>query len=86
MAIIEIQIGTRAIWVNADTGECIGRFGVYGIDVHRPVADQHLGECLECTHGRTTREDWHRFQRSMLAHHGVDMSGVPMPDFVREVH
>jgi hypothetical protein len=81
--IAEIQIGPRAIWVNADTGECIGRFGVWGIDVHRRMADQHLGECLNCTHARTTSDDWIEFQRSMLVHHGVDLSRIETPSFVK---
>lgn len=80
-----VEIGARAVWVNAgDTGECLGRFGVYGIDVHRRISNQHLGECLDCTHARTTAADWQRFQRSMLAHHEVDLSGVPTPGFVKE--
>jgi hypothetical protein len=77
----EIIIGSRAIWVNAPTGECIGRFGVWGIDVHRRMQDQHLGECLDCTHARVTTKDWARFQASMLEHHAVDLSGVPVPNF-----
>lgn len=81
---IQIDIGHRAIWVNAETGECIGRFGVYGIDVHRRMVDQHLGECLDCTHGRVTPAEWTRFQESMLAHHGVDLSDVDMPSFVHQ--
>jgi hypothetical protein len=81
---VEILIGTRAVWVNGNTGECLGRFGMWGIDVHRPISDQHLGECLDCTHARTKPEDWRRFQRSMLAHHGVDLSHIETPDFVKE--
>jgi hypothetical protein len=80
-----IQIGHRAIWVHAgDTGECLGRFGVYGIDVHRRIGDQCSGQCLDCTHNRTTADDWNRFQRSMLAYHGVDLSHIPMPSFVQD--
>ena len=80
-----VQIGARAVWVHAgDTGECLGRFGMYGIDVHRRIEDQSLGQCLDCSHSRVTADDWHRFKRSMLFHHGFDMSGVPMPDFVKE--
>jgi hypothetical protein len=80
----EVQIGAQAVWVNAPTGECIGRFGVYGIDVHRPIAEQHLGQCLDCTHERVTPKDWTRFQNSMLTYHGVDLSAVEMPSFVKE--
>lgn len=80
----QVDIGARAVWVNAGTGECIGRFGVYGIDVHRTIADQYLGECLDCTHGRVTLADWTRFQRSMLAYHGVDISNVEVPSWINQ--
>lgn len=80
----QIDIGHRAVWVNGPAGECIGRFGIMGIDVHRRIEDQHLGECLDCTHDRVTPADWHRFQKSMLTHHSVDLSAVPMPVFIRE--
>lgn len=80
----QVEVGHRAVWVNAgDNGECLGRFGLYGIDVHRRISEQHLGQCLDCTHGRTTSSDWTRFQQSMLEHHGVDLSAVTMPSFVR---
>ena len=79
-----ILIGTSAVWVNASTGECLGRFGVWGIDVHRRIVDQHLGQCLDCTHKRVTEADWRRFQRSMMQHHGIDLSGVAAPVFVKE--
>lgn len=77
-----VQIGHQAVWVNASTGECLGRFGRMGIDVHRRVEDQGLGQCLDCTHSRTTREDWCRFQQSMMRFHGVDLSDLPTPEFV----
>ena len=78
----EILIGTCAIWVNADTGECIGRFGRFGIDIHRRVEDQHLGQCLYCTHARVTAYDWVQFKVGMRMFHGVDLSRVDMPRFV----
>lgn len=81
-----VEIGRRAVWVHAnDTGECLGRFGVYGIDVHRRISEQNLGQCLDCTHGPTTAADWHRFQNSMLEHHGVDIFAVDAPAFVKEI-
>lgn len=80
---IEIQIGHRAIWVNAPTGECIGRFGIMGIDVHRPMNEQHLGQCLDCIHARVTRSDWDRFVTSMLRYHGADLSHVKAPEFAQ---
>jgi len=60
----EILTGANAVWVNDETGHCIGRFGRLGIDVHYP-ADQALdqpSQCLACTHGRTGEGEWQRFR------------------------
>ena len=80
----EVLIGHQAVWVNGGRGECLGRFGIWGIDVHRRVDEQHLGQCLDCTHSQTTPDDWGRFQKSMLMHHGVDLFHIRMPSFVKE--
>lgn len=77
-----IQIGSRAIWISGPQGECLGRFGVYGIDIHRRLSGQHLGECLDCTHGRVNYSDWVRFVRGMSKHHDVDLSSLMTPGFV----
>lgn len=82
-ASFQIQIGHRAVWVNAATGECIGRFGIFGVDVHRTASEQHLGKCLDCTHGRVTASDWQRFVTSMLHYHGVDIAGMAVPEFAK---
>ena len=80
----QVEVGHAAVWVNADTGECIGRFGLYGVDVHRRIGDQGaLGECLKCTHERTTAADWKIFQDAMMEHHGVDLSRLSAPSFVK---
>lgn len=80
----EILVGDRAVWINDSFG-CLGRFGVMGIDVHRKLDDQHLGQCLDCTHAKVNPQDWTRFQSSMMTHHGVDLSHVEMPDFARAI-
>lgn len=81
----QIQVGTRAVWINAnDTGECIGRFGVFGSEVHRRISEQRLGYYLEVTSGRVTMKDWHYFQESMLAHYGIDLLHIAVPSFVSE--
>lgn len=68
------------VWVNAPSGECIGRFGRQGIDVHRTIADQiGLGECLHCTHAPTTAADWDTFVEKMQEHHGVKIARQHRP-------
>lgn len=68
----QVISGLNAVWVNAPDGHCIARFGFQGIDVHRRLDQQGvLGECLACTHGRTTPEDWTTFRELVLHHHGV---------------
>ena len=59
------------VWVNTAI-LCIGRFGRMGIDVHRgTIEEQRVSECLDCTHGPVSPEDWERFKSSMLKFHGV---------------
>jgi hypothetical protein len=80
-----VETRHRAVWVNGPQGECLGRFGVYGIDVHRTFAEQvaGLGQCLDCTHARTGATDWRRFVTAMREFHGVDLSGMDVPEWVR---
>ena len=69
------------VWVNAASGECLGRFGKFGIDVHKKVEDQRDGasECLFCTHGPTTLADWEAFRVSMALHHRVQVGDTHRP-------
>lgn len=50
----EVKSDGRTVWVNATSGECLARFGRFGIDVHRTLEAQMAGEgqCLLCTHAR----------------------------------
>ena len=67
------------VWVNGETG-LLGRFGVMGIDVHRPMSEQReKGECLHCTHGLVTRADWDVFVAKMKEHFGITVSQRHMP-------
>lgn len=66
------------VWVNSAYGYCLGRFGRMGIDVHRPP-DIKAGECLHCTHGPVTVEDWYVFVAKMKEHHGVTVLQRYMP-------
>lgn len=76
----EVLYGHRAVWVNNASG-CLGRFGVFGIDVHRTIEEQSLGHapCLYCTHARVTLDDWRRFKAAMLEFHHIDLSDQPAP-------
>lgn len=76
-----VESDGTTVWVHATDSSCLGRFGVMGIDIHRSFSDQldGLGECLMCTHGRTTVEDWERFVQGMRTHHGVDVPSRHMP-------
>ena len=81
---IEIFSDGRTVWVN--TPECaIGRFGPYGIDVHRTIQAQMEGqpECLACTHGPTNLADWRRFQTLMIEHYNVMIPDNHMPSSIR---
>lgn len=79
-AIVESD-GTT-VWANGPDGSCLGRFGTMGIDIHNSAADQAdgKGECLLCTHGRTTLEHWNRFVDGMMHHHGVKISQRHRPN------
>lgn len=62
----EITTDGITVWINGE-GALLGRFGVMGVDIHT----QDMGECLQCTHARTTPEDWEDFKTGMLTHYGV---------------
>jgi hypothetical protein len=69
------------VWVNGAYG-LLGRFGRFGVDVHRPMSEQgNKGECLHCTHTYlgTTLEDWRVFVQKMEEHHGVVVGEQYMP-------
>ena len=76
---IEIQSDSKTVWVNS--ASLLGRFGMVGIDIHRPVDEQSSkGECLHCTHGITTLKDWKTFQSKMKEFYGIDVSDEHRPE------
>jgi hypothetical protein len=76
----DIMSDGKTVWINGAYG-LLGRFGLYGIDVHRPLTDQsEKGECLHCTHEPTTRADWDVFVAKMLEHCGVHVPDEYMPE------
>lgn len=56
-----------------------------GVDVHRSASEQLEGapECLVCTHGRVTAEDWALFVEAMAIHHGIDVGDQFRPGYLR---
>ena len=69
----DITADDRTVWVNGVMG-LLGRFGINGIDIHRPMDEQgDMGECLFCTHTPTTRADWDVFVAKMREHFGIDV-------------
>lgn len=77
---VQILYDGRRVWVNDPEGN-IGRFGPFGVDVHRTISEQMATgkECLACTHGPTHLEDWRNFQALMREHYGVTISDDFMP-------
>jgi hypothetical protein len=64
---VQVDTDGVTVWVNTEAG-CIARFGRQGIDIHRTHAEMKAvgDECLFCTHGPTTKTDWHLFVAKML--------------------
>ena len=73
----------RTVWVNGDVS-LLGRFGVRGIDIHRPLEQKsEKGECLYCTHAVTTRADWDTFVEKMLELFAIKVPTKLMPERFR---
>ena len=71
----EIQSDGKTVWVHADNGHTIARFGRRGIDVHTLTSDG----CLHCTHEPTGLGEWRTFQAKMVEHYGVVVGDEYMP-------
>ena len=80
----EIIWDGRSVWVNDETGCCIGRFTRRGVDVHKTGPDQVATgiQCLDCFHDVEPAHAWDRFVRSMKLHHGVSVPVSARPGFV----
>lgn len=75
---VEIKSDGITVWVNQAC--MLGRFGRFGIDIHKPLEEQmNGGECLYCTHSETTKEDWEAFKTKMLELHDIKVSDRYMP-------
>jgi hypothetical protein len=75
----------QTVWINAPSGECLGRFGAGGIDFHRTMAEQMAGhpECLECTHHRPAYPEWERFVALVKEVLGVELPLESRPSFIK---
>lgn len=77
----------RTVWVNSEEGHLIGRFGVFGIDIHRDLCEQSdKGECLYCTHEVTKPADWETFKVKMREHHKVRVTDKHRPSRFQSHH
>ena len=84
---VEVLSDGRTVWVNANDGSSIGRFGFGGIDIHKEVSAQKDGtQCLDCTHKTPDLNDWRRFVDGMLTHHGVHVSEKHRPTWLSLGH
>lgn len=80
----KLESDGSTVWVNGPDGCCIGRFSRFGIDIHRTLAQQQTTgkECLLCTHGKTTLEDWQHFVDGMQKHHSITVNDIHKPRFL----
>lgn len=76
----EVVTDGVTVWVNG-AGNCIARFGVMGIDIHKEPSRQVKSgnECLFCTHAPTTREDWDLFVVKMLELYKISITPRFLP-------
>ena len=79
-----IESDGKTVWVTGPEGDCVGRFGRLGIDIHNEIAAQVSGapQCLECTHGPVTPADWDRFRVAMQEHYGIDVPDAHRPTYL----
>lgn len=82
--LFEVVSDGRTVWVNAETGECLGRFGPYGVDIHRTVKDQVAGgsQCLDCTHTYPSLSEWEHFVATMKSVYGVTIGPEHLPTWL----
>lgn len=74
----EIVTDGTTVWINGGQG-LIARFGVRGIDIHRPASEQHAGECLYCTHDQTTADDWDLFVAKVFEYFQIRIGSSHKP-------
>lgn len=73
---IDVASDGLRVWITGRDGSCIARFDRrFGIDVHRPAAEQIAGkgECLFCTHAPADAGDWQRFREAVALHFQINV-------------
>jgi hypothetical protein len=73
---IQYSPSKDTLWVHCSTGETVGRFSArFGMDVHNTIKAQQNGahQCLHCTHGKPTPEDFDLFCKKAKELWGVDI-------------
>lgn len=79
----EILTDGMTVWVNSQSGMCIGRFSKFGVDVHNDLEIQENGgvQCLDCCHDLPHPEAWDRFVSSMQRHYDIALSEDLRPSY-----
>jgi hypothetical protein len=73
---VQYSVNKEKLWVHCSTGETVGRFDTrFGIDIHTTIEEQMCGadQCLHCTHGKPTQEDFNLFCEKARGLWGVDI-------------
>ena len=82
----EIAADDRTVWINADSGMCVGRFTKNGMDVHEDALAQMEGKhCLDCAmhlKGDIVKS-WERFTASMKKYYHIDIPADFKPHYVK---
>lgn len=74
----EITTDGRTVWVNSETGMCIGRFRAGLMDVHHDAEGQATGlHCLACASG--DEATFEAFVKEMKRHHDIDVPELYRP-------
>ena len=81
-----IETDGRTVWVNDNTGCCVGRLSPVGIDVHRTGPDQlkHGTQCLDCAHDVPKAEMWAYFVKSMADNRQVTILAEFQPEWSKD--
>jgi len=84
----QIETDKITVWVNNTKGFCVARFGKKGIDIHNTLKEQERTgvECIFCTHGNTTYEDYMLFQEKMKEFYNLETEWPDLDRFEANNH
>lgn len=71
---VSVSIDGGTLWVNHRDGSCVARFSKkFGMDIHTAADEQLKGEsqCLRCTSGPTSKDDFDLFRDLVYLHYNV---------------